>query len=152
MGKHIWGAVMSLLILIAGLWLMQSPFAFGYQTGGASWADSTKNDFWLGLAIVVVSLIGVVLFAMALVEELRVLGVIRRRPARQPAPPVVPPPYSMPQPTSQTADLERVLLPVATALLADMAERRGMQSQPPHDNQRSTPPATSYPRGEGEGR
>jgi hypothetical protein len=131
MRKHMWGAVCSILIMVAGLWLMQAPFAFGYQPGGASWADATKNDFWVGLAIALVSLIGVGLFAQSLLVELRRAGVIKPRPVMQPPAQPVPAAAPMMQPGATTSELERVLLPMATALLADIAERRNAQTQVP---------------------
>jgi len=143
MGKHILGAVASFGVMVAGLWLMQAPFAFGYQPGGAGWLGATKNDFWVGLVIAVVALVGVLLFAMSLLAELRRLGVIERRVVPQATAPAAPP---TPAPTSQT-DFERVILPMATALLADMAERRGIT--PPSN---STATAAAYRRPEGEGR
>ncbi|MCL4543288.1 MAG: hypothetical protein M1118_01610 [Chloroflexi bacterium] len=133
MRKYMWGAVFSFLVSVAGLWLMLAPFAFGYQRGGANWADSTKNDFWMGLGIALVSLLGVALFTRSVVAELRRVGVIKPHPAPQPvpAPEAQPAMAAMPgaRPAASTSDLERVLLPMATALLADIAERRASQGQ-----------------------
>lgn len=131
MRKHIWGAVCSVLVMLAGLWLMQAPFAFGYQPGGASWADATKNDFWMGLAIALVSLIGIGLFVQSLLAELRRVGVIKPRPVAVPPVQSMPAAAPMMQQGSTTSELERVLLPMATALLADIAERRNVQAQAP---------------------
>ena len=156
MGKHIWGALTSALTLIAGLWLMQAPFAFGYQPGGADWSDGTKNDFWVGLALALLSLLGVALFVQSLLAELRRQGVLRPRPAPKPA---TPPPLAAPAApaasaasVANSAELERVLVPLATALLADMAERRKHTGAPPIVGRVEGGPVAAQSRAEGEGR
>src|SRR5437764_15103110 len=69
LGKYFWGLGASLLALLIGAWLMVAPFALGYQPYGDSWTGATTNDFWLGLAVVVVSLVGLALFAGSLLGD-----------------------------------------------------------------------------------
>ena len=43
--KYICGMVASLIIFLAGKWLILAPFALGYQPYGADWVSQTTNDF-----------------------------------------------------------------------------------------------------------
>src|SRR5215212_11674977 len=87
MAKYVIGATGALLGALAGVWLMLAPFALAYQNSGADWADPTYVDFWTGLPLLVVSLVGLILYVSGLVEELRRRGIMRRpyaEPAGQP--------------------------------------------------------------------
>src|SRR5947209_9432096 len=79
-GKYISGMVASLIILLAGGWLILAPFALGYQPYGADWASQTTNDFVTGIAVVVVALLSFVLFFYTLLGSLRTAGVLISRP------------------------------------------------------------------------
>jgi hypothetical protein len=130
-GRHLWGIAASLVTGLAGAWLMVAPFAIGYQNGG-SWTDATKNDFWTGLAVVILSVIGIVLFSLSVVGELRAAGVLK--PRQQPVPPMPAwagqPAAAAPQPAMPAAgspyhdELERTMALLATTLAAELAERR----------------------------
>jgi hypothetical protein len=122
MVKYVIGAVGALLGALAGAWLMLAPFALAYQNSGADWADPTYVDFWTGLPLLVVSVVGLALYVAGLVEELRRRGIMRR-------------PYA--EPTEQTQasgapeanasgsenNMEQILLPLVNAMLKDMQER-----------------------------
>ncbi len=119
MTKYVIGIVGALLGLLGGLWLMLAPFAQGYQLSGANWADATKADFWTGIALVIISVGGIVLYTLALVEELRSRGIIERRVKPQPQQPQ----EAAPQAASQ-GNIEQMLVPLLNEMLKDMQEQR----------------------------
>ena len=127
MAKYFIGAMGALLGVLAGAWLMLAPFALAYQNSGADWADPTFVDFWTGLPLLIVSVVGVILYVSGLVEELRRRGIMRRpyaEPAGQPQASVEPSNGA----TGSDNNMEQVLLPLVTAMLKDMQERdRGRQ-------------------------
>jgi hypothetical protein len=117
MAKYVIGATGALLGALVGAWLMLAPFALAYQGSGADWSDPTYVDFWTGLSLVVISVVGVILYVSGLVEELRQRGIMRR-------------PYAAPTRQAPATDatgsennVEQVLLPLVTAMLKDMQER-----------------------------
>jgi hypothetical protein len=122
MVKYVIGAVGALLGALAGAWLMLAPFALAYQDSGADWADPTFVDFWTGLPLLIVSLVGVILYVSGLVEELRRRGIMRRPYAES---------AGQPQTSAEAPDnasgaennMEQVLMPLVTAMLKDMQER-----------------------------
>lgn len=122
MAKYVIGATGALLGALVGAWLMLAPFALAYQNSGADWADPTFVDFWTGLPLVVVSVVGLILYVSGLVEELRRRGIMRRpyaTPAEQPQA------QGDPAENAQSSDnnMEQILLPLVTAMLKDMQER-----------------------------
>ena len=122
MVKYFVGATGALLGALAGAWLMLAPFALAYQNSGANWADPTFVDFWTGLPLLIVSLVGVILYVSGLVEELRRRGIMRRpyaEPAGQPQAPGEPAAAD----SGSENNVEQVLLPLVTAMLKDMQER-----------------------------
>ena len=122
MVKYVIGAVGALLGALAGAWLMLAPFALAYQNSGADWADPTFVDFWTGLPLLILSLVGVFLYVSGLVEELRRRGIMRRpyaEPAGQPQAAV----ESSNNTSGAENNMEQVLLPLVTAMLKDMQER-----------------------------
>ncbi len=124
MTKYFIGMVGALGGMLIGAWLMLAPFALAYQPSGVGWADSTYTDFWSGLAILVVSLIGLIMYALGLVGELRRRGIIERKEtpqARQVQAADVP---AGGVPSADSADIERILLPLVTAMLKDMQDRQ----------------------------
>ena len=125
LGKYICGMVASLVIALAGGWLILAPFALGYQPYGADWVSQTVNDFAMGIPVAVVGLISFTLFFYSLLGALRASGVItaRPRPVVQATAP------SQPQVTAQASglsqsDLDRTLATLAAALAADLTARR----------------------------
>jgi hypothetical protein len=122
MVKYVIGAVGALLGALVGAWLMLAPFALAYQNAGADWADPTYVDFWTGLPLLVVSVVGLILYVSGLVEELRRRGIMRRpyaEPAGQP--------QAQGGPSEDASgsenNMEQILLPLVTAMLKDMQER-----------------------------
>ena len=123
--KYLFGAVGALGGMLAGAWLMLAPFALAYQPSGAAWTKPTYTDFWSGLVILVVSLIGVLMYVLGLVEELRRRGIIERReePETQQVQAAGMPAVGGAQPGS-AADVEQILLPLVNAMLEDMQDQR----------------------------
>ena len=125
--KYLIGMFGALGGMLVGAWLMLAPFALAYQPSGADWADPTYTDFWSGLAILVVSLVGLVMYVAALVGELRSRGIIETREA---------PEAQQVQAAGMSAtlaggaeragagDIEQILLPLVTAMLKDMQDQR----------------------------
>lgn len=135
-GKYIWGMVASLIILLAGGWLILAPFALGYQPWGADWASQTTNDFWVGIPVAVVALVSFALFFVSLVGALRASGVLLTQVRLQPqivaATPgtaimQTPVPVAPAAPHDQS-DLDRTLATLAAALAADLNSRRQAQA------------------------
>jgi hypothetical protein len=125
--------VASMLLLLAGGWLILAPFALGYQHYGADWTSQTVNDFTVGIPAAVVALAGFLLFFFALLGALRVAGILTaRQRAQQPvatAPVVYPSPTGVAHaPASNQSDLDRTLATLAAALAADLTTRRQASS------------------------
>ena len=118
LGRNLWGLAASLVTLLVGASLIVAPFALGYQPYGADWVSQTSNDFWVGLAVVVVSLAGLGLFVASLAGDLRVAGVIK--PVAQPTPTGA----RSPTPVASDVDPERAITALAAALAASLSERR----------------------------
>lgn len=128
MTKYFIGMVGALGGMLIGAWLMLAPFALAYQTSGAAWADPTYVDFWSGLAILVVSLIGMIMYALGLIAELRSRGIIEvkeapqdRQAAEQASATGMPTGGTAP---ASSGEIEQILLPLVTAMLQDMQDQR----------------------------
>ena len=135
-GKYIWGMAASLIILLAGGWLILAPFALGYQAYGADWVSQTTNDFWVGIPVAVVALVSFVLFFVSLIASLRAAGVLLAGPRLQPQALATAPGSAMMQSPAavapatyqgQQSDLDRTLATLAAALAADLNNRRQAQ-------------------------
>jgi len=127
LSKYVCGMVASLVIFLAGGWLILAPFALGYQLYGADWVSQTTNDFVVGICVAVVALISFALFFFSLLGSLRASGVIaaRSRPQAVPAPvETAPPAMAAPAAASNQSDLDRTLATLAQALAADLNARR----------------------------
>lgn len=122
-GKYVWGMAASLIILVAGGWLILAPFALGYQAYGASWADQTTNDFVVGICVAVVALAGFALFFVSLLGSLRTAGVLAARPQPQVQVQAATPGQPVTAATQQS-DLDRTLTTLAAALAADLSARQ----------------------------
>ncbi len=124
LGKYICGMAASLVIFLAGGWLILAPFALGYQPYGADWVSQTTNDFALGIPVAVVALASFILFFYSLLGSLRAAGVLtaRPRPVAQ-----VTAPYQATAPQALVpyqSDLDKTLATLAAALAADLTARR----------------------------
>src|SRR5437588_2345441 len=76
LSKYICGMAASLIIFLAGGWLILAPFALGYQPYGADWVSQTTNSFVMGICVAVVALISFALFFYSLLGSLRATGVL----------------------------------------------------------------------------
>ena len=119
MAKHFVGIIGALFGAFIGVWLLVAPSALAYQPEGADWADPTFVDFWTGLPLTVVSVVGLILYSLGLVEELRDRGILQRRYYEdQPSPDVGA------QRVPQQDDVEQSLVPLMAAMLQDIQEQR----------------------------
>jgi hypothetical protein len=110
------GAVAAALAFMAGLWLMIAPFALGTQPENADWTDPTTSEFFTGLGVAVVGLIGVAAFVAAIHEELVVRGLVAvRQKQAEPEPEPV-----APAPQGSSAELASLLAPLVEALREDL--------------------------------
>ncbi|MER6948458.1 hypothetical protein ABT294_30975 [Nonomuraea sp. NPDC000554] len=110
------GTVAAALALIAGLWLMIAPFALGTQPENADWTDPTLSEFFTGLGVAVVGLVGVAAFVAAIHEELVTRGLVTVR-ERRPEPEPEPAPAA---PQVSSAELAGLLAPLVEALREDL--------------------------------
>ena len=125
--KYLIGLVGALGGMFAGAWLILAPFALAYQPSGAEWAAPTYVDFWTGLALLVISLFGLVMYIVGLTGELRRRGIIEAREA-----PEAQQVQAAGMPVTQAGgvdqvgskDIEQILLPLVTAMLKDMQDQR----------------------------
>src|SRR5262249_38596320 len=79
-GKYLVGMVASLLIALAGGWLILAPFALGYQPYGADWVSQTINNVATGIPVAVVAVVAFGFFFVSLLGALRAAGVLVARP------------------------------------------------------------------------
>jgi hypothetical protein len=125
-GKYLIGMVASLLLVLAGGWLILAPFALGYQPYGADWVSQTTNNLVVGICVAVVALVAFGFFCAALLGALRAAGVLVARPHPEAQAPVVlqPPTSGALVPAPVQSDLDRTLSTLAAALAADLNARR----------------------------
>ncbi|MBV9453215.1 MAG: hypothetical protein JOZ19_03710 [Rubrobacter sp.] len=123
--KYLFGTVGALGGMLAGAWLMLAPFALAYQPSGAAWTEPTYTDFWSGLAILVISLMGLTMYVLDLLGELRHRGIIERReePETQEGQAIGTRAVGGTQ-AGSAADVEQILLPLVNAMLEDMQDQR----------------------------
>jgi hypothetical protein len=119
-GKYFCGMAASLIILLAGGWLILAPFALGYQPYGADWVSQTTNSFVMGICVAVVALVAFAFFFMSLLGSLRATGVLA---ARTQVVAQVPMPQAQ-APAQTQSDLDKTLATLAAALAADLSARR----------------------------
>ncbi len=126
LGKYVCGMAASLIIFLAGGWLILAPFALGYQPYGADWASQTTNSFVMGICIAVIALVAFGLFFYPLMGSLRATGVLVA-PSKvvAQAPVLYQAQVSAPQASAQSqSDLDKTLATLAAALAADLNSRR----------------------------
>ncbi|PZG18810.1 hypothetical protein [Nonomuraea aridisoli] len=111
------GAVAAALAVLAGLWLMIAPFALGTQPEDADWTDATTTEFFTGLGVAVVGLLGVIAFVLAIYETLVVRGLVVPKPKAEPEPEPEPAPAP---PQASSAELASLLAPLVEALREDL--------------------------------
>jgi hypothetical protein len=134
LGKYICGMAASLIIFLAGGWLILAPFALGYQAYGADWTNQTVNDFAMGIPVAVVALLSFAFFFVLLFRSLAAAGVLVSQPRPRQAPVQYQPPAVAPQAAAtQQSDLDRTLSTLAAALAADLTARRQAGSDQQND-------------------
>ncbi|HXZ04814.1 MAG TPA: hypothetical protein VEH81_08270 [Ktedonobacteraceae bacterium] len=139
LGKYVCGMAASLIIFLAGGWLILAPFALGYQPYGADWVSQTTNSFVMGICVAVVALVAFFLFFYSLLGSLRASGVLVA-PSRivAQAPVSYQAQAPMPQATPQTqSELDKTLTTLAAALAADLNSRRQAGSDQQNDQAQS---------------
>jgi hypothetical protein len=125
LGKYLIGMGASLLIFLAGGWLIFAPFALGYQAYGANWVNQTTADFATGMPVAVVALVGFAAFFASLLGALRAAGVLAARKPPEKAQAALQPQTSLALvPATAQNDLDRTLATLAAALAADLNARR----------------------------
>jgi hypothetical protein len=124
-GKYLIGMVVSLIIFLAGGWLILAPFALGYQLYGTDWVSQTTNNFVVGICVAIVALVACALFSASLFRALGAAGVLaaRKQPEQAPAPFQPQSSVALVPATTQN-DLDRTLSTLAAALAADLNSRR----------------------------
>ena len=121
--------VASLLIFLAGGWLILAPFALGYQPYGADWVSQTINNVATGIPVAVVALVAFGFFFAGLLGALRAAGVLAARKQPVQAQAALPPqPATALVPATAHNELDRTLSTLAAALAADLNARRGAGS------------------------
>jgi hypothetical protein len=139
LGKYVCGMAASLIIFLAGGWLILAPFALGYQPYGADWVSQTTNSFILGICVAVVALVAFVLFFYSLLGSLRATGVLVA-PSRMvaQAPVAYQAQATIPQASAQPQnDLDKTLATLAAALAADLSARRQTDNNVQNDQTES---------------
>ena len=139
LGKYVCGMAASLIIFLAGGWLILAPFALGYQPYGADWVSQTTNSFILGICVAVVALVAFVLFFYSLLGSLRATGVLVA-PSRMvaQAPVAYQAQATIPQASAQSQnDLDKTLATLAAALAADLSARRQTDNNVQNDQTES---------------
>src|SRR2546421_8092602 len=128
LSRYIWAMAASLIIFLAGGWLILAPFALGYQPYGASWDSQTTNDFVTGIPVAVVALVSFAFFFFSLLGALRAAGILAT-PQRPEVPVVAQAPASVPSAqASHQSELDQTLATLAAALVADLSSRRQASS------------------------
>ncbi|QDP98234.1 hypothetical protein FOE78_22075 [Microlunatus elymi] len=133
MTRRLAGAVASCLALLAGLWLILSPFALGLQPKDVDWTHQTVTDVWSGIGLGVLGLLGMIIFAAALMTNLQERGLAEPRAARRgPAEAADESPAAAPAAPATTpapsSDLDKLLSPLVAALTEDLQRERENRS------------------------
>lgn len=108
----------ALVAVLAGAWLAAAPFVFAYQPEGAEWVDATKVGVAAGIGLGLAGLAAGVLVAAGLRAE---FAVATRAGSTQPSRP-------------GDDDLDRALVEVTTALLADLRAEQSSQPETPGEH------------------
>ncbi|GAA3121927.1 MULTISPECIES: hypothetical protein [Nonomuraea] len=119
------GAVAAALAVMAGLWQMIAPFALGTQPEDADWTNATQSEFFTGLGVAVVGVVGAIAFVAAIHEDLVVRGLVVPKPRREPEPEPEPVPVAPAGPQATSAELASLLAPLVEALREDLNTRTG---------------------------
>ncbi|HEY6412015.1 MAG TPA: hypothetical protein VIY29_31535 [Ktedonobacteraceae bacterium] len=138
LGKYVCGVAASLIIFLAGGWLILAPFALGYQPYGADWVSQATNSFVMGICVAVVALIAFALFFISLLGSLRATGVLAAPTKVVAQAPASYQTQATPQaPAQYQSDLDKTLATLAAALAADLSARRQTNSDHQSDQTQS---------------
>ncbi len=116
------GLAWSLVLGLAGGWLVLSPWSLAQQQGG-DWTTLTKNEVGTGLGLILFALLGIVLVGAQVVRSLRQAGLMEPRSrARRSA-----------AATAASPEMEKAVVALAQALAQELEQRRGQpQGQDRH--------------------
>jgi hypothetical protein len=114
--KYVWPLVTSLFVALFGAALLIWPFAIHTNTGG--WTHATTTDFWSGVGIAVIGLIGATAWFSGLRQELMARGLVAAKPRNADPAPAPQQPVGNPE-----ADLDRLLRPLAETVLRDLTQQ-----------------------------
>lgn len=130
------GTAWSLLVGLAGGWLVLSSWALGLQ-GGGDWTNATKTEVGTGLFLVLIALIGLVVVIGDVMGQFRAVGLIVPKPKEEPVA------EAQAQPAAAgTGEVDMDgLLSVLAKVLAEEVSRRG-------DGEPQRPAAPQEPRPE----
>ena len=112
----------SLIMGLAGGWLILSPWAVGQQPSSGDWTVVTNAQVRTGVGLLVLAIIGLVLAIAEGVSVLREAGVlVRGVPAAEPGEARS---AARDRPAASTEDLDRALISLASTLAADLDRNR----------------------------
>jgi hypothetical protein len=112
----------SLIMGLAGGWLILSPWAVGQQPSSGDWTAVTNAQVRTGVGLLALAIIGLVLAIAEGVSVLREAGVlVRRVPASEPGEAQL---AARDRPAASTEDLDRALISLASTLAADLDRDR----------------------------
>jgi hypothetical protein len=112
----------SLIVGLAGGWLILAPWAVGQQPSFGDWTAVTNAQVRTGIGLLVLAIIGLVLAIAEGVSVLRDAGVLARRvPAAEPGEARL---AARDRPAASTEDLDRALISLASTLAADLDRDR----------------------------
>jgi hypothetical protein len=112
----------SLIMGLAGGWLILSPWAVGQQPSSGDWTAVTNAQVRTGVGLLVLAIIGLVLAIAEGVSLLREAGVlVRGGPASERG---EAPLAARDRPAASTEDLDRALISLASTLAVDLDRDR----------------------------
>ena len=134
--RSYWGIGITMITFLVGAWLVVSAYALGNQRYGTPWTITTTNDCWVGIGIMLVSLVGLILFTSSLLGTLRAAGFLRPSPRSQAA--LAPGPGYAPPASPYRDEYERTMAMLAVALATDLNERRARDNGGKANDERAT--------------
>lgn len=110
------GMIWSLVVGLAGGWLVFSPWALGGQQGN-DWSTVTRSEVGAGLGLIVLGVIGLILVVAGLARS-GAAGTARARGAAG---------------SAADPEMDRALLELAQSLSRELAEPRSAATGEPHE-------------------
>ncbi len=145
-GRYVSALAATTIALLAGVWLITAPWVLRYPRPVSGWGSMVLTDFWTGTAVVVLTAVTFMLYGRQIAHAFWTQSL----PAAEVTEPVATPRAATPTPDAPTdeatdtsanpaepekipatvalaaADIDELLVPIATALLTDLAQRRGI--------------------------